>query len=88
VAVNTNCQCGIPPLAEKFAYLNFRYHVAAFCRLDHPLREKLGVLRAQNIGRCIKGHSDVLSLDIVSCESLTRHELPALLGTPLVDGHM
>jgi hypothetical protein len=39
------------------------------------------------MGRCIKGYSDVLSLDIVSLESFTQHELPALLGTLLVDGH-
>jgi hypothetical protein len=29
-----------------------------------------------------------LSIDIVLSESFTRHELPALLGTPLVDGNM
>jgi hypothetical protein len=40
------------------------------------------------MGRCIKGNSRVLSLDIVPSESFMRHELPALLGTPLVDGHM
>jgi hypothetical protein len=68
--------------------LNFRYLVAAFYRLGHPLRERLEVLGALNIGRCIKKYSDVLSLDIVSSESFTWHELPALLGTPLVDGHM
>jgi ribonuclease HI len=75
----------IPPLAERFAYLNLRYLVASFCRLGHPLREMLGVLGALNIGR---GHSDVLSLDIVPSESFTRHELPALVGTPLADGYM
>jgi hypothetical protein len=46
--------CGIPPLAEKFAYLNFRYLVAAFYRLGHPLRERLGVPRALNMGLCIR----------------------------------
>jgi hypothetical protein len=79
---------GIPPLAVRFAYLNFRYLVAAFYRLGHPLRDRLGVLGALNMGCCIKGYSDVLSLDIVPSESFTWHELPALLGTPLVDGHM
>jgi hypothetical protein len=69
---------GIPPLAERFAYLNFRYLVAAFYRLGHPLREKLGVLGALNIGRCVGGYSDVLSLDKVPSESFTRNELPAL----------
>jgi hypothetical protein len=69
---------GLPPLAERFAYLNFRYIVATFYR----------VLGALNMGRCIKGYSDVLSLDIVPSESFTWHELPALLGTPLVDAHM
>jgi hypothetical protein len=44
---------GIPSMAERFAYLNFRYLVAAFCRLGHPLREMLGVLGALGIGRCI-----------------------------------
>jgi hypothetical protein len=79
---------GIPPLAESFAYLNFRYLVAAFFRLGHPLRERLGVLGALNMGRCIKGYSNVSSLDVVPSYTFTRHELPALLGTPLVDGHM
>jgi hypothetical protein len=41
-----------------------------------------------NMGRCIKGYSSVLSLDIVSFESFTRHVLPALLGTSLVIGHI
>jgi hypothetical protein len=43
------------------------------------------VLRALNIGRCIKEYSDVFSLDIVR---VLHAALPALLGTPLVDGHM
>jgi hypothetical protein len=79
---------GIPPIAKRFAYLNFRYLAAAFYRLGHPLRERLGMLGALNVGRCIRGYSDVLSLDIVPSEYFTRHELPALLGTPLVEGHM
>jgi hypothetical protein len=40
------------------------------------------------MGRCIRGYSDVLSLDKVPSESFTRHELPALLETSLVDEHM
>jgi hypothetical protein len=81
---------GMPPLAERFAYLNFRYLVAAFYRLGHPLRERLRVLGlgTLNMGRCIKGYSDVFSLNIVPSESFTRHELPALFGTPLVDENM
>jgi hypothetical protein len=79
---------GIPPIAERFANLYFRLLVAAFYPLNHPLRESLGVLGALNIGRSIRGYSDILSLVIVPSESFTRHELPALLGTPLVDGHM
>jgi hypothetical protein len=46
------------------------------------------VLGALNMGCCIGGYSDVLSLDKVPSESFTRHELPALIGTPLVEGHM
>jgi hypothetical protein len=53
-----------------------------------PLSEMLGVLGALNMGRCIKGYPDVLSLDIVLSESFKWHELPALFGTPLLDGHM
>jgi hypothetical protein len=79
---------GIPPLAERFAYLNFRYCVAAFYRLGHPLKERLRALGALNMIRCIGEYSDVLSLDIVPSEFFTQHELPALLGTPLVDGHI
>jgi hypothetical protein len=66
---------GIPPLAERFTYLNFRYLVATFYRLGHLLRERLGVLGALSMGCCIGGYSDVLSLDIVP--SFTRHEVPA-----------
>jgi hypothetical protein len=79
---------GIPPLAERLAYLNFRYFVAALYRLGHPLRDRLGVLGALNMGCCIGGYSDVLSLDIVPSESFTRHELPAVIGTPLVEEQM
>jgi hypothetical protein len=32
---------GIAPLAERFVYLNFRYLVAVFYRLDHPLKRRL-----------------------------------------------
>jgi hypothetical protein len=46
------------------------------------------VLGALSMGRCIRGYSDVLSLDIVPSESFMRHELPALLETPLIDEHM
>jgi hypothetical protein len=57
-------------------------------KISSILTERFGVLRALNMGRCIRRYSDVLSLDIVLSESFTRHELPALLGTSLVDGHM
>jgi hypothetical protein len=36
---------GIVPLAERFVYLNFRYLVAVFYRLDHP--------KKRNLGRCV-----------------------------------
>jgi hypothetical protein len=49
--------------------------------LGNSLRERLGVLEALNIGCCVKGYSNVLSLDIVPSKSFTRHEPPALLGT-------
>jgi hypothetical protein len=45
---------GIPSLAEGLAYLKFRYLVAAFYRLG----ERLRVLGALNMGRCIKGCSN------------------------------
>jgi hypothetical protein len=54
----------------------------------HNYQVLLGVLGALNRGRCIKEYSDLLSLDIVPTESFTLLELPALLGTPLVDEHM
>jgi hypothetical protein len=73
---------GLSPLPERFANLNFRYFVAAFYRLGHPLRESAG---GAEHGLLPKGYSDVLSLDIVPSESFTQHELPALLETPLVD---
>jgi hypothetical protein len=40
-----------------------------------------------NMSRCIQSYSDVLSMDITPSESFTRHELSALLSTPLVDVH-
>jgi hypothetical protein len=52
------------------------------------LKGRLKVLEALNMGRCVGGYSNVLSLGIVPSEFFTRHELPALLGTPLVDRHM
>jgi hypothetical protein len=49
------------------------------------LKERLGVLGVLGMGRCIREYSDVLSLDIVPSESFTWLELPALLGTSLVE---
>jgi hypothetical protein len=50
---------GIPPLAERFAYLNFRCLVAALYQLGHPLRERFAVLGMLNMGRCIIGFSSM-----------------------------
>jgi hypothetical protein len=77
---------GMAPLAERFVYLNFRYLVAVFYRLDHPLKRRLETLRELSLGRCIAGYSDVLPLNIVASESFTRQDLPALLATHFVSG--
>jgi hypothetical protein len=79
---------GIPPLPERFVYLNSRYIVAVFYRLGHPLREKLSDLGTMNMSRSTQGYSNVLSMNITPSESFTRHELSALPGTPLVDVHI
>jgi hypothetical protein len=65
---------GIPPFPERFVYLNSRYLVAVFYRLDHPLREKLKDLGTMNMSHCIQGYSNVLSMDITPSESFTRRE--------------
>jgi hypothetical protein len=80
---NSLCQ-GIAPLAERFVYLKIRYLEAVFYCLDHPLKRRLETLRELNFGRCISGYSDVMSLDILSSWSFTRHDLPALLAIHFV----
>jgi hypothetical protein len=70
---------GIAHLAERFVYLNFRYLVAVFYRLDHPLKRRLETLGELNLDHCIAGYSDFLPLNVVPSESFTRHDLPALL---------
>jgi hypothetical protein len=70
----------------RFEYLNFRYLVVVFYRLDHPLKRRLETLRELNLDRCIAGYSDVLPLNIVL--SFTRHDLPALLATHFVGDPM
>jgi hypothetical protein len=75
-------------LTERFVYLNSIYLVAVFYRLGHPLREKLRDLGTMNMSRCIQGYSNVFSMIITPSLFFTRHELSALLGTPLVDVHM
>jgi hypothetical protein len=79
---------GIAPLAERFVYLHFRYLEAVFYRLDHPLKRRLETLRELNLGRCIAGFFELLSLNIFSSESFTRHDFPALLATHFVSDHM
>jgi hypothetical protein len=79
---------GIAPLAEGFLYLNFRYLVAVFYCLDHPLKRRLETLGELNLGRCIAGYSDILPLNVVPSESLTRYDLPALLNAHFVGDHM
>jgi hypothetical protein len=79
---------GIAPLPERFVYLNFRYLVAIFYQLNHPLERRLKALRELNLDRCIVGYSDVLPLNIVLSRSFKRHDLPALLATHFVGDHM
>jgi hypothetical protein len=62
--------------AERFVYLNFRYLVVFFYRVDHPLE--------LNLDRSIADYSDVLPLNIASSESFTRHDFPALLGSQII----
>jgi hypothetical protein len=75
-------------IAERFVYLNFRYLVAVFYLLDHPLKRRLETLRKLNLGRCIAGYSDVLPMNVVSSQSFTQHDLPALLAAHFVGDHM
>jgi hypothetical protein len=82
IALGLSVLSGIPPLTERFAYLNFRSF------LSPTFEGEAWSAGAQKIGRCIRGYSDVLSLGIAPFESFTWHELSALLDTPLVDGHM
>jgi hypothetical protein len=49
------------------------------------LKKRLENLKELNLGRCIAGYSDVLPLNIVSSESFTRHDLPALLAAHFVE---
>jgi hypothetical protein len=69
-------------------YLNFRYLVAVFYRLDHSIKKRLETLRELNLGRYIAGFSVVLPLNIVYSVLFTRHDLPALLATNYVGDHM
>jgi hypothetical protein len=79
---------GIAPLAETFVYPNLKYLMAVFYRIYHPLKRRLETLRELNLSRCLGGFFDVLPLNIVSSESFTRHDLPALLATHFVGDHM
>jgi hypothetical protein len=73
------------PIADNIVYVHFRYLLEVFYRLDHPLKRRLETLKELNMSRCIAGYSDVLPLNIISSDSFTRHELPALLATNFVD---
>jgi hypothetical protein len=69
-------------------YLNFRYFVAVFYRLDHSLKKRLKTLRELNLGLLIAGYSDVLPLNIVLSKSFTQHNLMTLLATHFVGDHI
>jgi hypothetical protein len=62
--------------------LELQIPCCSFLSISQPFDE------VSSAGALYMGYSDVSSFDIVPSESFTRHELPALLGTPLVDGHM
>jgi hypothetical protein len=51
------------------------------------VKRSLETLEELNLGRSIAGYFDVLPLNIVSSESFTRHNLPALLATNFVGYH-
>jgi hypothetical protein len=48
---------GMAPLVERFVYLNLRYLVAVFYRLDQSLKRRLETLIELNLGRCTASYS-------------------------------
>jgi hypothetical protein len=61
-----------------------QWHSTSSGKICVPVFE---TLRELNLGHCIAGYAIVLPLNIVSSESFTRHDLPALLSTHFVGDH-
>jgi hypothetical protein len=76
---------GITPLQTRIRYLNFRYFVAAFGKIGHPLKEKLRILESLNSRRTFTSFEAVNQLNIVETESFTKYNFKALLIEPEID---
>jgi hypothetical protein len=68
---------GMVLLAERFVDPNFRYLVAEFCRLDHPLKKRLESLKQLNMGYSIVGYSEV---SLLATHFVDDHMEKALSG--------
>jgi len=76
---------GIPPLEERFSYLNSKFVINIFGKQNHPLQTTLQNLYNLNQHRCIKGLNLVNPFDISAPTQYFEINLPALVSKPKID---
>jgi ribonuclease HI len=76
---------GIPPLEERFSYLNANFLIKIFGKFNHPLQKVILYLKSMNPERCMKG-TDLVNLDnITATMEYFRFDLDALTARPKID---
>jgi ribonuclease HI len=74
--------CGVVPLDLRFSYLNSKFLILTFSKINHPLKSKLKQLADLGSRKLTRDFATVDSLEVNLSESYTQFNLQALLSTP------
>jgi hypothetical protein len=79
---------GIPALNHRIQYLNSRFLINCFKKLNHPLRQRLEILHRLNPAKCIPGYQEISMYNITCEQGYPKYKFNALNDTPEVSNHM
>jgi ribonuclease HI len=76
---------GKPPLEERFTYLNSKFLLKIFGKIDHPLQKTILDLKSLNPDRCMKGTNLIDYLEVTATMEYYQFDLAALVSQPKID---
>jgi hypothetical protein len=76
---------GISSLEHRMLYLNYRYLVNTFQKVDHTLRSCLEPLNRLNPKKCLTAFREVADFGTGHEAGFTRHSFEAMVSSPVLN---